>query len=400
MIEFKKYYNLLNEGGAVKHMPHPFDLPGINTGRQLLNLFDKIIKHINKVPPSAKLDGINTSVRLIEGPNGLEWAMDRGSMKQIDLDGITIDKLKSRWPDKIDIDEDGEVVTNEHGMVASGKILLSILNAALPEIEKEIRQLKLDKHLDGHNAFFLNTEFVEQGGNNVVPYGKNFIAFHGVNRFEHVTKDPASRRGVNRRESSEVAYNEDALNRLIEKVKKHSLQHDKKFDTHGPIPVKFTRQPNFTNALNSKIEIRYTDQESTTNTLQNWLLAAHNPVGKKIKMNGILLTTAMEKKVYQYVIGENNVSVGPLSDVFEDKDVKTAIDAAIFWHATRLLGMEVNSALETEYANDIPVGEGIVIRGLSSGSTRVVRGKRVPVPYIPFKLTGEFIVSGLQSRYR
>tara|TARA_Y100000310_G_C20702883_1_gene831607 strand:- start:250 stop:1446 length:1197 start_codon:yes stop_codon:yes gene_type:complete len=398
MYTFKRYLQILNEGGGGGHMNHPFDLPSINTGKQLLRLFEKTVKHIKRKSAATKLDGVNVSVRLIEGPNGLEWAMDRGSMKPLDLSGITINKLQERFPPSIDQDSDtGDVVETEHGMVKAGSIVLSILNSALPDMEKEIKKLGLTKSFDGHNAFFINTEFIEHGGTNVVQYGKNFIAFHGINKFKHVTKNPSTGNTVNRREASEVSYNEDVFNRFIDIVQVHSKKQD--FDTHGVINVQFSKEPEFQTVLDSKIEILLTPSHSETRILQEWLFAARNPYDKKIKMFDTNVK-AMEKKVYQYVIGENNVSVEPLSEAFNEHDIKTAIDASIFWHATRMLGREVNSSLETLHNDTIPVGEGIVIRDLPSGRTKIVGGKRVPIPHPMFKITGEFIVSGLQSSFK
>ena len=398
MINFKTYYQFLNEGGSGGHMNHPFDLPNINNGKQLLNLFEKTIKHVKNKSAATKLDGVNVSVRLVAGPDGgLQWAMDRGSMKELDLDGITIDKLALRFPPSIDMDVDtGGVLEKEHGMVKAGQIVLSILNDSLIDTQKEIRKLKLDKVLDGHSAFYLNAEFIEHSGTNVVKYGKNFIAFHGVNRFKHVTKNPATSRPVNRREGSEVPYNMEAFESFIDKVQMHSKKQD--FDTHGVIGVKFTRPPDLQTVLDSRIEIRYTPSRSETNSLQEWLLAAKNPYNTKIKMFGAPVI-AMQKKVYQYVIGESNISTEPLNEAFEDKDAKIAIDASIFWHATRLIGREINASLETMEGEKVPVGEGIVIRDLSSGKTKIVGQKRVPIPHPPFKITGEFIISGLQSAF-
>ena len=398
MIPFKQFYQILNEGGGGGHMNHPFDLPNINTGKQLLNLFEKTIKHVKNKSAATKLDGVNVSVRLVEAPGGgLQWAMDRGSMKQLDLDGITIDKLALRFPPSIEMDETtGGVIEKEHGMVKAGQIVISILNDALPDTEKEIKKLKLAKDLNGKSAFYLNAEFIEKGGTNVVKYGKNFIAFHGVNRFKHVTKDPDTGRPVNRREGDEVPYNPDVFTSFVNKVQMHSTKQD--FDTHGTIGVRFIHPPNLQNVLDSKIEIRYTRARSVTNSLSEWLFSARNPYDKKIKMFGQNVK-AMEKKVYQYVIGENNVSTEPLNEAFDENAAKIAIDASIFWHATRMLGREINSSLETLEGEHIPVGEGIVVRDLPSGKTKTVGNKRVPIPHPPFKITGEFIISGLQSSF-
>ena len=73
----------------------------------------------------------------------------------------------------------------------------------------------------------------------------------------------------------------------------------------------------------------------------------------------------------------------------DNKTLKTAIDAAVFWHAARLLGKEINDNLETLHNETIPVGEGIVVRGMKSCG----------VMHPPFKVTGEFIIGGLLSDF-
>ena len=42
MMTFKQF---LLEGGVAGHMAHPYDLPSVNTGKDLINIFNKIINH-------------------------------------------------------------------------------------------------------------------------------------------------------------------------------------------------------------------------------------------------------------------------------------------------------------------------------------------------------------------
>ena len=353
MIKFNDFYTLVNEGGAAGHMPHPFDLEGVNRGRDLIRIFEDSASHIAMKSAATKVDGTNNSIRLVNGPNGKEFALDRGSMKEIDLEGITISRLEEKWPAKVKIGPNGEVQNEPHGMIKSGQLILGIMNEALPFIEAELKALKMWDVVPATESRFINTEFVESGGTNVVDYGKNFIAFHGINKFKHLTgKNPKT--GINRRESSEVAdrqgnlkYNVNAFERLVDKV--HAISKKKDFDTHGTIPVRFIGQPNFVEALQENISIIRMPGETDTKTLDIWLSTAKNPGKEKVKLADGGKMGAMEKKVYQYVIGEN----------------------------------------ETSHNETIPVGEGVVIRGLKSGG----------IIHPPFKITGEFIVTGLLSGF-
>ena len=187
MINFDTYFLL--EGGAGGHMTHPFELPNVRTGKDLINFFNKAYTVASKGNVSLKIDGVNVSIKLVTQDGVTQFALDRGSMKPLDVAGITIDKLKERF---------GE----GHGMVAAGEKTLTIMNAAIPQIEPELR--KLGFYSDP--SLFFNTEYV-QGQTNVLAYDHDFLAIHGVNKFVQVT--PRRREGV------ETTYDVKALMSLV-----------------------------------------------------------------------------------------------------------------------------------------------------------------------------------------
>ena len=86
----------LKEGAGGGHMWHPFDLPSVKNGKDLLNFFEKkIIKYVQSgANPEIKLDGSNATVKLVKNPKGdFEFAVDRGSSSQLDVNGVTIEDL-------------------------------------------------------------------------------------------------------------------------------------------------------------------------------------------------------------------------------------------------------------------------------------------------------------------
>ena len=190
---------------------------------------------------------------------------------------------------------------------------------------------------------------------------------------------------------------------MVDKI--HAVSKKRDFDTHGIIPVRFTGQPNFREALDTEVSIMRIPGETDSKTLDIWLSVAKNPGNAKVKTVDGRSIGVMEKKIYEFVIGDGNRSIGPLTEPMtytvgdqqkqwpglanDNKNIKTAIDAAVFWHAARLLGKEINDNLETLHNETIPVGEGIVIRGMKSGGT----------VHPPFKITGEFIIGGLLSGF-
>ena len=75
----------------------------------------------------------------------------------------------------------------------------------------------------------------------------------------------------------------------------------------------------------------------------------------------------------------------PLTEYLKSpEDVKKAVSGAIFNHATRMLGNDVKAALDSSMGS-VTDHEGVVLRGMEA---------------FPVKVTGEFIVGGLQTAFR
>ena len=163
-------------GGAGGHMWHPFDCPDVNSGTDLIEFFRKSIQSLREEGCALKIDGVNLSFRLIQNPNlspPYEFVVDRSSMKQLDIDGITARNAEQRFPPN---PKTGE----PHGMVEATNILLSIFNNALPDIMPELEELELTSPYNpetgtgGHYGLYLNTEFVRKQIN-VREYPFDFI---------------------------------------------------------------------------------------------------------------------------------------------------------------------------------------------------------------------------------
>ena len=60
---FEAYSNvLLNEGGAAGHMKHPFDLPEVKDGEDLIAKFNEAPVYLDRLGGSLKIDGTNVSI--------------------------------------------------------------------------------------------------------------------------------------------------------------------------------------------------------------------------------------------------------------------------------------------------------------------------------------------------
>ena len=149
-------------GAAGGHMPHPFDLPKVKDGNDLINFFKEAIKSLKENKWTLKIDGVNASFKLIDGPRGKEFAGDRASLNPLDIQGLTANNLNRRF-------EEG------HGMIEAYNNLLNIFNQSIPDIMDELKVLGM---WDNPTLFF-NTEYVE-GQTNVLEYDHDFLAIHNL----------------------------------------------------------------------------------------------------------------------------------------------------------------------------------------------------------------------------
>jgi hypothetical protein len=352
--------NFITEGGAAGHMDHPFDLPQVKTGKDLINVFNKAIQSIQNSPPSVKIDGVNASIKLVTNPDGsIEFGLDRGSNKPLDVKGVTKADLNSRFAEG-------------HGMIGIGGEVLDIFNKALPTIKDDLAKLGFFK-----KPLLLNMEYVK-GGTNVIGYADNFLAIHGINEIYQV-KSPV--RGSVSRATKEISYNPEVLQDLIEKVNKIAKGYG--FKILGSVPARLKGKVDLTSVLNTELTIKYTDHKAETRTLKAWLDQCKNPRGQKITLSSGKKVDALSKQVYTDVL--NGISLDQYIKDGNKEDEKAAISGAVFYHAVRLLGQKIIDSMTSEMG-DISNHEGVVIRDSSISSK-------------PFKLTGNFIVRGLESRF-
>ena len=376
-------------GGGPGHMRHPHDLEKVKTGSDLVDLFYELESVIEKdlVIPNVKIDGINVSFKFVNN----QFAVDRGSLKEIDVTGITFDRIGERFPEG-------------HGMRPAITTLLNILNQSLSDIKSEIKSLGL---VDNAH-YFLNTEYVE-GTTNAVGYEEDFIAIHGVNAFyekkgrggkyrpgdvrpkvfnpkkniEEEVKDP----------SHEVPYDMNAMTSLIQKLNQVAPSYG--FKVYGPIPTRKKEDLiDFTSALSTVIDFNASDYLNVVPELNavkgKTIEQCLNYIGKKPGFYPdyplLLMTDGKKRNPYHketYLdILKRNV---PLENIAPPETIFQFVKGAIIMHATRLLGNAVLAVLTSEIGDmigDDGGHEGVVIRNSQFG------------PY-PFKITGDFIETGM-----
>ncbi len=380
---YEKYTRciLLNEGGAAGHMAHPFDLPDVKTGNDLEKKFNDTVKILDKEGGSVKIDGTNVSIKLIQDEQGQrQFALDRGSQSQLDVNGVTIDKLQDRF-----VTKDGSV----HGMINAGRTILTIMNQSLPVIKPELEQLGL---WDDPTKF-INAEFV-QGHTNVIDYGdQDFLALHGINQFleKHNREGQLVRPGIPRQQlqnpitgavtlekgsSKAIPFDHKALDELGKKVEPVAKEY--KFDVITQAAVEKTGDPNFDKVLQTPFTVNYALGEVKEQPLKIWLSQAINPYSYMLQGLDGKKIGAMSKINYLNVFqGET-----PLNELYQESDIEQAVDGAIIYHATVVMGEELKRNF-TSKLGATDNHEGIVVAGAP-----------------PYKITGNFIIDGMTSKFR
>ena len=406
-------------GGAGGHMPHPYDLDEVKSGIDLIKILKSIPAHLaqDAVNATLKLDGSNNSVKIIDRRDKYEFALDRGAMGpgkgELDFRGVT--------------PEDYEARGTNPGLQASTNILLGILNEALDtaNIEPELKKLGLiDREGNADYSKFLNTEFYQSGGGNAIVYEVgSFIAFHGVYQFyekwyrQGKPNEKQIRTGLPRPTyidrksgiekpikdgSRRIPYDHEALERLVLKIRPFAKKEG--FKVFGPAAAKQKNEKmakevlaDMEATLSKPLTINISEDRAETRTLQEWLSQALNPLQseytftdamgdtKTVYQPTITLADGSKKGVYHKDNIYRPLMVNGKSavDLFAESDgsvnAKAAIDSAILFHATRLLGQDIKNHLNTEQFGDVTDHEGIVVRDLAPED---------------FKITGEFMVSG------
>lgn len=336
-------HRLLNEGGAGGHLEHPFEFA--STGAQLASIFAKTIASLKKGGGSVKIDGINASLRLVDD----KFVIDRGSAKPLDLKGVRPEDLENRFG-------------AGHDFIKIGSTVIQIFDASLSTCKPELARLGM---LNNPNIL-LNIEYVE-GQSNVIGYGAvgNFLAIHGLK--EIVPKSFNKDGSVKSRVAKEIPYDTGAMDAYINKLNSIALKYG--FKVLGSVDTVFKRTPKLTGVLNSNFTL-YPDGKPVTKSLKDWL--------KQVKsINKPLIT------IQEFLRAKNSKNI---SQDFVGQDIQKVINDTVVYIATIALGDEILNNTTSELG-DLQSQEGIVVRDTS------IHNK-------PFKITGNFIIKGLESKFR
>lgn len=306
MLSFLQF---LAEGGVGGHMAHPFDIA--SNGKELVDRFQEAIDFIKAGSSSVKIDGINASLRLVDG----KFVLDRGSAKPLDVKGVRPEDLEARFGPG-------------HGFIEKGAKIIQIFDASYASTKKELGQLGL---LDNPNIL-LNIEYVE-GKTNVIQYkgAKNFLAIHGLKEIKPKNINPKTGEATSR-VSTNIPFNQAAMNAYIAKLDKVAGKYG--FKVLGNVDVEFKKEPNLQSVLSQKLTLN-----GSTKTLSQWLATVK-----------VIDTPLITKKEYV------EISKGDKKNLDEKQ-----LSSYIVYYATIVLGDEILKNATSDLG-DLADQEGIVIK--------------------------------------
>lgn len=348
---FDEYFCLVTEKASLNHL---FNLSGILTGNDLVNFFKKTIQSIDTGHAVLKFDGVNCSLRFVNN----QFVLDRYSMK--DKEGITADQLSNRFKEG-------------HGLIDAGKNILKIFNNSIPNITKELNELGV---ISNNNLIF-NIEYI-QGTTNVINYKHNYFVVHNLLEIYEVESKVKKTKS---RQVRAINYNEDAFNKLIQKIDFEAKKYD--FHVIHKETVKFLKTPDLTKILNSKISIKLNDKNTVTETVNTFLSKAKNTSNTVVKLYDGSTVRALSRKIYLLHAGGYSIN----QILRDETKTQEVIDGIVFYHATMFLGQEILNSLDSSLG---PVNEqeGIVINDIT-------------LSHVPFKITGTFMTRNyFKSKFR
>ena len=368
-------------GGAGGHMRHPHDLNEVGDGEDVIALFRAIPKYLKSKEfaggesSSLKLDGSNNGLRLAYRDGRYQFVIDRGSKMELDVQGVSVDQLEDRFKGEVTTDPvTGEKITTPHGMVASSRALLDMMNEPLQEAPDEmystLKELGFLVEAEGRlmpdPTKYFSIEYVERvkfdhpenpelGRANVIYYPFDFIAFHGVSEFFEMVAKVGPQKGEVVRQGPKpgpedegpgkpIPYNRAALNKLVELVTPYAPEG---FRVFGPVSLKVAAEAgedvegatdealmqlaeNIERALNTSISIRTSADPNVpplTMTLEGWLAKAKNFNYKPdIKIKQIIndevrfrKVSPFHKDIHQALINDQK----SVSELVEDPEIGT-----------------------------------------------------------------------------
>lgn len=338
-------------GGAAGHMKHPFDLPQVKNTADVVDFFERLAKSLRFRSACVKIDGKNASVRLNE--NNV-FVLDRMSKKPLDIKGISIEDLPARFPEG-------------HGFLQVGAVVLNIFNRNISRLEPILRRLGVW----GDPTKMINLEYMD-GTTNVIKNDEKFLAIHGLLQIHEDSE-------TGRRYTVEIPAKKRLINKLAKKLNEIAST-EFGFEVHSQFKAKLTRKPDFESVLNKFVMI-----DGVAFPLRRWIRIYDEDnfdKNKSVIVDGKPICV-LSKRIMNIIINSE-------SDHYKQfmKWDNSAACGAVMYYTTMVLGEELLRCMDSRFGT-CDKQEGIV-----------VRNRRLIGIDAPCKITGRFILDGMNSNFR
>ena len=337
---------LIVEGGAAGHMLHPYELPFIFSGDDLIAWFkgleDRLTQNITKT--FVKLDGTNCAIRV----RGDEFVLDRLTKDPMDIAGMSAQDIAVRYGG------------HEYGYDRYATAVVNAFNECFSTIRPELKRLGL---LENPLLMF-NIEYIDKDLN-IIDTGKSVIAIHGLLMIE-------TNERTGGRRSYEVRGDSGALERIAKKMTKKLTDIEVITQEEAYLDNKI----NFRSVLQTPMAVNFGDRKDTK-PLKDWLseyvLTERKNCSVKTNMGKRVNTQSLQVMRHIY-------SGGDISEWFAPKDVDIVLKNYFLQITTLMLGQEVLNNMNSRLGR-LSKQEGIVVRDADLNKTDA-----------PVKLTGYFVL--------
>lgn len=202
-----KNESYIMEGGAAGHLAHPYEDTELTFGefKQMINkgLMGSLD---NEAPTTEKLDGQNIAFTVRDGV--VKFARNKGHVKNRGQTALTAQELADKFGGR-------------GGLETSFTATAEDIQAAL----ERMPQSEIDK-IFGDGRRFMNTEIIFSDTENVIPYDKNVLVFHGTIEYDD--------------DGNEVSRSIDHGQELANSITKLGASQQKTFELNSPVPIAFS----------------------------------------------------------------------------------------------------------------------------------------------------------------
>ena len=202
---------LLLMGGAYGHMAHPFDDSNL-TFSDFKSMITRLLKGgVNVEGVTEKLDGQNLMVSWKNGQ--LVAARNKGQIKNFGENSLTTAGVKKMFAGR------GE-------LTKAFSATMEDLENAIKGLTEKQRGLIFD---NGHK--WMNLEIIYVPTQNVIPYGKDMIVFHGNLKYD--------------KEGNPIGQDKDSGKKLAGMIKQINQEIQNTFEIRGPVALSLPVTKNF-----------------------------------------------------------------------------------------------------------------------------------------------------------